>query len=171
MRERVFWISAGLLGLLLAAALAGATSRVTRPDVGLAGEPVSAGEALAPPVRTVTVPAAPVARARPVKHAKKRVTKHRAHVVKATAPRANTALRVTAAPAPATVARSPLTTSRPKVTAKITPSPRAKVKRPLAPIPALTVPTPTVETENHVSGNDGGGDSGSGKGKGGGGDD
>jgi hypothetical protein len=48
MRERLTWIGLGALGLLVAAALGVATSRLTEAPVGLAAEPVSAGQALAP---------------------------------------------------------------------------------------------------------------------------
>ncbi|HWC26454.1 MAG TPA: hypothetical protein VG474_07720 [Solirubrobacteraceae bacterium] len=59
MRERTIWIAAGLLGLLVAVGLAVLTNHVARPPVGLSGEPVSAGEQLAPPrtARTATTPA------------------------------------------------------------------------------------------------------------------
>ena len=48
MRERTIWISAGLLGLAVAIALAVLTSHVSQPPVGVPGEPVSAGKQLAP---------------------------------------------------------------------------------------------------------------------------
>lgn len=57
MRERTIWISAGLLGLGVAVALALLTSRVAQPPVGLSGEPVSAGRALAPARTATTAPA------------------------------------------------------------------------------------------------------------------
>lgn len=47
-RERTTWIAAGLLGLVAAIALAVLTNRVSQPPVGLTGQPISAGEALAP---------------------------------------------------------------------------------------------------------------------------
>ncbi|MFP5361312.1 MAG: hypothetical protein ACLGI5_01125 [Thermoleophilia bacterium] len=59
MSERTIWIAAGLLGLVVAVALAVLTSHVSQPPVGVPGEPVSAGKALAP-ARTATV-----SRARP----------------------------------------------------------------------------------------------------------
>ena len=62
MRERTIWIAAGLLGLVVAIALALLTSHVSQPPVGVPGEPVSAGRQLAPPrAATATRPA----RARP----------------------------------------------------------------------------------------------------------
>jgi hypothetical protein len=82
MRERMLWIAGGLVGLLLAGALALVTSGLTQPPVGLADEPVSAGEALAPREASRTAPAAPAAPARTT----------------ATTPPA----RTTTAPAPAT---------------------------------------------------------------------
>lgn len=56
MRARLPWILAGLAGLVAAAALGLAASRLTEPPVGLSGEPVSAGEALAPGRTTATTP-------------------------------------------------------------------------------------------------------------------
>ncbi len=53
MRERTIWIAAGLLGLVVAVALAMLTSSVSQPPVGAPGEPVSAGRQLAP-ARTTT---------------------------------------------------------------------------------------------------------------------
>jgi len=61
MRERTIWISAGLLGLAVAVALAVLTSHVSQPPVGVPGEPVSAGQQLAP---ARTAPAARPAPAR-----------------------------------------------------------------------------------------------------------
>jgi hypothetical protein len=48
MPERTIWIAAGLLGLIIAVALAVLTSYVARPPAGLTSEPVSAGRQLAP---------------------------------------------------------------------------------------------------------------------------
>lgn len=48
MPERTIWIAAGLLGLLVAVALAVLTNYVARPPAGLTSEPVSAGRQLAP---------------------------------------------------------------------------------------------------------------------------
>jgi hypothetical protein len=48
MRERTIWISAGLLGLAVAVALAVLTSHVSQPSVRTPIEPVSAGQQLAP---------------------------------------------------------------------------------------------------------------------------
>ena len=48
MSERAIWISAGLLGLVVAVGLAILTSHVSQPPVGVPGEPVSAGRQLAP---------------------------------------------------------------------------------------------------------------------------
>jgi len=59
MRERTIWISAGLLGLVVAVGLALLTSHVSQPAVGVPGAPVSAGEALAPPRTTTTHSATP----------------------------------------------------------------------------------------------------------------
>jgi hypothetical protein len=53
MRERLVWIGLGLLGLVAAAAIGLAASKVTDAPIGLSAEPVSAGEALAPK-RTAT---------------------------------------------------------------------------------------------------------------------
>lgn len=74
MSERTIWICAGLLGLAVAVGLALLMSRVSQPPVGVPGEPVSAGQQLAPartaaraqqpartPVRTTTPAAAPPA--------------------------------------------------------------------------------------------------------------
>src|SRR4051812_4426846 len=134
MRERMIWISAGLLGLLLAAALASATSRVSTPDVGLAGEPVSAGEALAPPAGTSGGTAQPLTAtpARAAKHvtakkkkvsakraassAKKQASKAiRAPALAATAPKAATA------PVPRSRTTTTATTAK-KATAVIKPT-------------------------------------------------
>jgi hypothetical protein len=178
MRERLIWFSAGLLGLLLAAALAGATSRVTTPDVGLAGEPVSAGEALAPPA-TAGGTAQPVTAlpARAVKRAKTAVAKKKKSSAKAAraAKRAAKAVRV-----PALASTAPKTATGParkrtSTTAKPKPKATATVKqttvqrrRPPAVAPALTTPTITVDEHGgDVSGKDGG-DGGSGRGRGGG---
>ena len=48
MSERAIWISAALLGLAVAVGLAILTSHVSQPPVGVPGEPVSAGQQLAP---------------------------------------------------------------------------------------------------------------------------
>lgn len=64
MRERTIWISAGLLGLAVAIALAVLTGYVSQPPVGVPGEPVSAGQQLAP-ARTTSA----AARARPARPA------------------------------------------------------------------------------------------------------
>lgn len=57
MRERTIWIAAGLLGLVIAVALAMLTSSVSQPPVGAPGEPVSAGRQLAPARTTTARPA------------------------------------------------------------------------------------------------------------------
>ncbi len=57
MRERTIWIAAGLLGLVVAVALAVLTSSVSQPPVGAPGEPVSAGRQLAPARTTTARPA------------------------------------------------------------------------------------------------------------------
>jgi len=62
MPERTIWIAAGLLGLIVAVALAVLTSYVARPPAGLTSQPVSAGRQLAPARDTST--AAPSAGAR-----------------------------------------------------------------------------------------------------------
>ena len=62
MPERTIWIAAGLLGLIVAVALAVLTSYVARPPAGLTSEPVSAGRQLAP--ARGTSPATPSAGAR-----------------------------------------------------------------------------------------------------------
>jgi hypothetical protein len=181
MRERLIWISAGLLGLVLAAALASATSRVTTPDVGLAGEPVAAGEALAPPRAQATTTTsrelraprrakARPAKARPAKRARKRTAAARPRRAAASAP----ATPATARPAEPT--RTPARTrTRPKrstshATAKSRPAVRAKINRPNVPARVLT-PPPTVTVEDHGGDGSSGTDSGdrSGKGNGGGG--
>ncbi|MEA2148725.1 MAG: hypothetical protein QOD69_555 [Solirubrobacteraceae bacterium] len=171
MRERLIWISAGLLGLLLAAALAGATSRVTRPDVGLAGEPVSAGQALAPPPATTVTVAVPArVKARPAKRAQKHVKAAR----KAPA-RPAPAAPAKRVPAPATTAaakkparaasrrKRASTTATTTTAKKRTPAVVGKVKTPKIVPPVLPTPTVTVETK-------GGDEAGKGKGKDGGGD-
>jgi hypothetical protein len=183
MRERLIWISAGLLGLVLAAALASATSRVTTPDVGLAGEPVAAGEALAPPRAQATTTTSREARAprrakarpakaRPAKRARKRTAQRTA----AARPRRATA-SAPATPAAARPATRTRTRTRPKhstshATAKSQPAVRAKINRPKVPARVLT-PPPTVTVEDHggdvSSGKDSGDSSGKGKGGGGGG--
>ena len=68
MPERTIWIAAGLLGLIVAVALAILTSYVARPPAALTSAPVSAGRQLAPARDTST--ATPSARARrPAKRA------------------------------------------------------------------------------------------------------
>lgn len=171
MRERLIWISAGLMGLLLAAALASATNRVTQPDVGLAGEPVSAGEALAPPPQTtvtVTTPA-PAAKARPAKRAKKKQAEAARKAVTpalATLP-ARVIPRTTAPsasrPASSGAGRKRTTTT----TTKRRPAPVAKVTIPKVVSPVLAPPTVTVDEAADASGK---GSDNSGKGKDGGGD-
>jgi hypothetical protein len=54
MPERTIWIAAGLLGLIVAVALAVLTSYVARPPDGLTSEPVSAGRQLTPTRDTPT---------------------------------------------------------------------------------------------------------------------
>jgi hypothetical protein len=60
----VSWIVLGLAGLMVTAALAIATSRLTVERVGLAGEPAAAGRHLAPAEEPRTKP--PVAHHEPV---------------------------------------------------------------------------------------------------------
>jgi hypothetical protein len=181
MRERLIWISAGLLGLVVAAALASATSRVTSPDVGLAGEPVAAGEALAPPrvqattttSRAVRAPrraSARPARVRPAKRARKRTaaTRSRSRRAAASAPATPAAARPAARTRTRTRPRGKRSTAH--VTAKSRPAVRAKINRPEVPARVLT-PPPTVTVEDHGGDGSAGRDSGdsSGKGRGGGG--
>ncbi len=67
MPERTIWIAAGLLGLIIAVALAVLTSYVAQPPAGLTSEPISAGRQLAPARTTSTAtppPGAPPRRAR-----------------------------------------------------------------------------------------------------------
>jgi hypothetical protein len=45
------WIGLALLGILIAAAISVAASRLASQQIGLASEPISAGNALAPPAR------------------------------------------------------------------------------------------------------------------------
>ncbi|MEA2156087.1 MAG: hypothetical protein QOE11_2227 [Solirubrobacteraceae bacterium] len=178
MRERLIWISAGVLGLLLAAALASATSRVSTPDVGLAGEPVSAGEALAPPARTVTVPtpAAAVSKTK-ARRAKRATAKLRRSILKhptqAVAPLRAATPAANSAPKPAATAparRATATATKPRVSATSTPArvtastpakpkPRPVVTPAPAPAPAVAAaPTATVphEAAGDVSGKGGG---------------
>jgi uncharacterized membrane protein YgcG len=176
MRERLIWISSGLLGLVLAAALTSATSRVTRPDVGLAGEPVAAG-ALAPPTSDGrrNLPAAIRATARPAKRTRKRAKKRTATASsrRATAPAPPAAAATPAAPAATAAApRRTRTRTRParsatRATAKSRPAVRAKINRP--PVP-LRIPPPTATVDDHGGGDHSGRDSsGDGSGKDGGG--
>jgi uncharacterized membrane protein YgcG len=196
MRERLIWISAGLLGLVLAAAMASATSRVATPDVGLAGEPIAAGQALAPPTSKVrrNLPVASRAKARPAKRkrAKKRaaprsVARRAAATAPAAATPAASAPAAAATPAPART-RPRRTGSTTRATAKSrpksVPAVKANVNRPAVPA-RIPTPPPTVTVDDHGGGGDasgkdrsgdgsgkGGGDAGSGGGKiGGGGDD
>jgi hypothetical protein len=150
MRERLIWISAGLLGLLLAAALASATSSVTTPDVGLAGEPVSAGEALAPPA---TVPAAaPVVksiRATRVKKVAKKAKKKAKKRTVAAAPKAAVSPLAAVAPPAATASPKPRkkAAAKPKASATIKPATRTRPKVvPKVNAPVLTTPTLTVDS-------------------------
>lgn len=175
MRERLIWIFAGLLGLLLAAALASATSRVTRPDVGLAGEPVSAGEALAPAATTTAAPRAALVKAKAkAKRAKKRARKARKSspsVTVAAAPRhvtgSTTSKAFVVAPRASTPANTTTAKKKPRSPAAVATLTRPKVVTPILPRPA----TRPVVTVPDVSGRDGGdGADRSGKG-GGGGDD
>jgi uncharacterized membrane protein YgcG len=177
MRERVIWISAGLLGLVLAAAMASATSRVATPDIGLAGEPVAAG-ALAPPTSKVrrSLPAVTRATARPAKRTAKRAKKRAAP---SSARRAAAAAPATpAASAPAAAATPAPTRTRTRArragpvtraTAKSPPAVKARINRPAVP-PRIPTPPPTVTVDDHGGGGDVSGKdhSGDGSGKGGG---
>lgn len=178
MRERLIWISAGLLGLVFAASLAMATSRVTKPDVGLAGEPVSAGQALAPP--PATAPAAAPAEARPGSRpaAKKKqqrtaerqgratpVAAARPTVVAPSVPSTPAVRRPAAAPARRRTRTTTSTTAGPRSGEAAKPPVRVTAPRPAAPAPVLTTPTLTVPDEPDVSGKDRVSDS-SGKGSG-----
>jgi len=46
--EKLKWIGMAVLGILIAAAIAVAASRLASRQIGLASEPISAGDALAP---------------------------------------------------------------------------------------------------------------------------
>ena len=54
-RAIVTWTVLALLGLVLAAGLTLATSRIVGQHIGLSSEPGTAGDHLAAPARTVTV--------------------------------------------------------------------------------------------------------------------
>lgn len=61
MRSLIGWIAVGLVGLVLAAGVSYAATQLSSQRIGLAAEPASAGEELAPPatsapVRTTTEP-------------------------------------------------------------------------------------------------------------------
>jgi hypothetical protein len=72
MRARMLlaWIAVGLVGLALAAGVTYAATQLSSQRIGLSAEPPSAGEELAPPSTTRTVPrttpAAPSSTSRPV---------------------------------------------------------------------------------------------------------
>ncbi len=65
------WIGLALLGMLIAAAISIAASRVASQQIGLASEPITAGDALAPGAQEQEAPTRPRPRHRvPPKHAK-----------------------------------------------------------------------------------------------------
>jgi uncharacterized membrane protein YgcG len=177
MRERVIWISAGVLGLVLAAAMASATSRVATPDIGLAGEPVAAG-ALAPPTSKVrrSLPAVTRARAHPAKRTAKRAAPSSARRAAAAAPAPAAATPAASAPAAAATPAPARTRARRAGTAtrataksrpKSPPAVKAKINRPAVP-PRIPTPPPTVTVDDHGGGDVSGKDhSGDGSGKGG----
>ena len=64
----VRWLGLALLGILIAAGVSIAASRLASQQIGLASEPISAGDALAPAKRAL---------AKPPKPATHRKSKHR----------------------------------------------------------------------------------------------